>query len=114
MTKTMTTGKLAVAVGTLGFVLALAWQASAESLYFDQYIAPALKAHEHAWLDYERAPLFDASPTAPLYPAPADRTVWVHQGLGLALVAGDVAPAAPTTPWDDRQRPELFRIAFAR
>jgi len=113
MTKTMTIKALAAAMGTLGFTLALSWQAFAGSLYFEQYIAPALQARERVRPDFQTPPLYDPTPLPPLYPAPADRTVWHHQGHGLALVAGDVAPAAVTTDWDDRQRPELFRIAFA-
>jgi hypothetical protein len=110
--KTMTTRKLATATGTLGFVFSLTWQAFAGSLYFDQYIAPVLRAHEHA-VPNPQAPLYDPAGTPPLHPTPADRKVFYYADDMLALTAGDVVPAAVTTDWDDRQRPELFRIAFA-
>lgn len=108
----MTTRKLAAAAGTLGFVFSLTWQAFAGSMYFDQYIAPVLKSHEHA-VPNPQAPLYDPDGTPPLFPTPADRKVWRYRGDQLSLVAGDVAPAAVTTDWDDRQRPEMCRISFA-
>lgn len=110
--QTMSTKTLAAAIGTLGFALALSWQALAGSFYFDQYVAPNLKAQERVRPD-NTPPLYDPTPLPPLYPTSPDRTVRRYTGHGFQMVAGDVTPAAVTTDWDDRQRPELCRISFA-
>ena len=108
----MTNKTLTAAIGTLGFTLALSWQALAGSMFFDQYIAASLKAQERVRPD-NTPPLYDPTPLPPLTPTSPDRVVRQYTGHGFRMVAGDVTPSTVTTDWDDRQRPELCTIAFA-
>jgi hypothetical protein len=112
--KTTTNRRLAAGIGALGFLVSIAWQAAAaDSLYYEQYVAPALKAsQERAAHDYHNPVLYDAAGTAPLYGPIPERTVWRHSAAGVVLVAGDL-PAVPLE-WNDTPRYEMFRVSLAR
>lgn len=110
----MTNRRLAMGIGVLGFLASLSGQAAAaDSLYYEQYVAPALKAsQERAVHDYNNPVLYDAAGTVPLYGPIPERTVWRHTAAGVVLVAGDI-PATPLE-WNDTPRYEMFRVSLAR
>ena len=110
----VTNRRLAMGIGALGFLVSLSWQAAAaESMYYEEYVAPALEAsQERPKHDYQTPALYDVAGTPALFGPIPERTVWRHGTAGVVLVAGDL-PAAPLE-WNDEPRREMFRVYFAR
>lgn len=86
-----------IALATLALVIGLPWTAFAGE-----------DGGQRGPVLYDPAEKTAIARTAP------ERTVHRHAlaESGVVLVAGE--PTAARLPWDDRQRPELFRIYFTR